>query len=115
MVGYEAWISAIRRDQTTDRAAADVVQWDAKFDLVKVNPLLAWTKKDVWKFILDHDVPYNPLHDQGYPSIGCWPCTQAGRRGRGRARRPLGRLHEEGMRPARHRGAGRQRNLNDER
>jgi phosphoadenosine phosphosulfate reductase len=76
VVGYSAWISAIRRDQTGDRAVADRVQWDAKFSLVKVNPLLAWTKKDVWKFILDNDVPYNPLHDQGYPSIGCWPCTQ---------------------------------------
>ena len=76
VAGYEAWVSAIRRDQTTDRAAADLVQWDPKFNLVKVNPLLAWTKKDVWKFILDHDVPYNPLHDQGYPSIGCWPCTR---------------------------------------
>jgi phosphoadenosine phosphosulfate reductase len=77
LTGYEAWISAIRRDQTADRALADVVQWDAKFGLVKVNPLLGWTKSDVWRFILDHDVPYNPLHDQGYPSIGCWPCTQA--------------------------------------
>ena len=77
VVGYNAWISAIRRDQTNDRAAAGVVQWDAKFNLVKVNPLLAWTKKDVWSFILKHDIPYNPLHDQGYPSIGCWPCTQA--------------------------------------
>jgi len=77
VVGYDAWISAIRRDQTKDRAAADLVQWDAKFSLVKVNPLLAWTKTDVWKFITDHDIPYNPLHDQGYPSIGCWPCTQA--------------------------------------
>jgi len=76
VVGYDAWISAIRRDQTKDRAAADLVQWDPKFNLVKVNPLLAWTKQDVWKFITDHDVPYNPLHDQGYPSIGCWPCTQ---------------------------------------
>ncbi len=76
VVGYEAWISAIRRDQTTDRAAADLIQWDPKFQLVKVNPLLAWTKKDVWKFIVDNEVPYNPLHDQGYPSIGCWPCTR---------------------------------------
>lgn len=73
--GYNAWISAIRRDQTTHRARADIVQWDAKFNLVKVNPLLDWTKKDVWTFILKHDIPYNPLHDQGYPSIGCWPCT----------------------------------------
>jgi phosphoadenosine phosphosulfate reductase len=76
VVGYAAWISAIRRDQTSDRAAADLVQWDAKFNLVKMNPLLAWTKKDVWKFIIDNDIPYNPLHDRGYPSIGCWPCTK---------------------------------------
>jgi phosphoadenosine phosphosulfate reductase len=76
VAGYRAWISAIRADQTQDRAAANVVQWDAKFNLVKVNPLLKWTKKDVWDFITKHDVPYNPLHDQNYPSIGCWPCTQ---------------------------------------
>jgi phosphoadenosine phosphosulfate reductase len=76
VVGYDAWISAIRKDQTQHRAAAGVVQWDAKFSLVKVNPLLNWTRKDVWSFIAKHDVPYNPLHDQGYPSIGCWPCTQ---------------------------------------
>jgi phosphoadenosine phosphosulfate reductase len=75
VVGYEAWISAIRRDQTSHRAAAGVVHWDAKFALVKVNPLLGWTKSDVWRFILDNAIPYNPLHDQGYPSIGCWPCT----------------------------------------
>ena len=75
VVGYQAWISAIRRDQTTDRAAAGVVQWDAKFNLVKVNPLLNWTRKDVWNFVLKHDIPYNPLHDRGYPSIGCQPCT----------------------------------------
>jgi phosphoadenosine phosphosulfate reductase len=76
LVGYNAWISAIRRDQTEDRALASVIQWDAKFDLVKVNPLLTWTKKDVWSFIARYDVPYNPLHDRGYPSIGCWPCTR---------------------------------------
>jgi phosphoadenosine phosphosulfate reductase len=73
---YDAWISAIRRDQTPDRAGAPVVGWDAKFHLVKVNPLVDWTKKDVWTFLMKHDVPYNPLHDQGYPSIGCWPCTR---------------------------------------
>ena len=74
--GYDAWISAIRKDQTQDRAKAAVVQWDAKFSLVKVNPLLGWTKKDVWNFVHRHDVPYNPLHDKNYPSIGCWPCTR---------------------------------------
>ncbi len=72
---YDAWISSIRRDQTKDRAAAKVVQWDAKFNLAKVNPLLNWTFKDVWTFIAKHRIPYNPLHDQNYPSIGCWPCT----------------------------------------
>jgi phosphoadenosine phosphosulfate reductase len=77
VVCFDAWISAIRKDQTQERAAAGVVQWDAKFELVKVNPLLNWTKKDVWAFVAKHDVPYNPLHDQGYPSIGCWPCTRA--------------------------------------
>ena len=73
--GYTAWISAIRRDQTEHRAKAGVVQWDAKFRLVKVNPLLNWTKSDVWRLILTNEIPYNPLHDRGYPSIGCQPCT----------------------------------------
>jgi phosphoadenosine phosphosulfate reductase len=77
LAGYDAWVSAIRRDQTADRALAEVVQWDARFDLVKLNALLNWTRRDVWKFILAHDVPYNPMHDHGYPSIGCWPCTRA--------------------------------------
>jgi phosphoadenosine phosphosulfate reductase len=76
VLGYDAWISAIRRDQTSHRAAAGAVQWDKKFQLVKVNPLLNWTRSDVWRFVLDHKVPYNPLHDHGYPSIGCRPCTQ---------------------------------------
>lgn len=75
--GYNAWVSAIRRDQSPVRSAAPIVGWDAKFGLVKVNPLANWTKRDVWDYILANDVPYNPLHDQGYPSIGCQPCTRA--------------------------------------
>ena len=75
--GYDAWISSIRADQSVHRAKADVVGWDAKFGLVKINPLLNWTYRDVWAFVVANDVPYNPLHDQGYPSIGCWPCTRA--------------------------------------
>lgn len=75
--GYDAWISSIRADQSTHRARADVVGWDAKFQLVKVNPLLRWTRRDVWAYLVAHDVPYNPLHDRGYPSVGCWPCTRA--------------------------------------
>jgi phosphoadenosine phosphosulfate reductase len=76
VAGADAWISAIRADQSALRRAASLVQWDARFALVKVNPLLSWTRKDVWTFIARHDVPYNPLHDAGYASIGCWPCTR---------------------------------------
>ena len=75
--GWHAWASGIRRDQSPDRAQAAIVGWDRKFGLVKVSPLANWTKKEVWKMIVDHDIPYNPLHDQGYASIGCWPCTRA--------------------------------------
>lgn len=75
--GMAAWASAIRRDQSPDRARTPIVGWDKKFKLVKVSPLANWTKKDVWKLITDEDIPYNPLHDQGYTSIGCQPCTRA--------------------------------------
>jgi phosphoadenosine phosphosulfate reductase len=75
--GFHAWASAIRRDQSSDRSVSPIVGWDKKFGLVKVSPLANWTKKDVWKMITDNSIPYNPLHDQGYPSIGCWPCTRA--------------------------------------
>ena len=75
--GFHAWASAIRRDQSPDRAKAPIVGWDKKFGLVKVSPLANWTKQQVWSLITKHDIPYNPLHDQGYTSIGCWPCTRA--------------------------------------
>jgi phosphoadenosine phosphosulfate reductase len=74
--GFHAWISGIRRDQSPDRAKAPIVGWDKKFKLVKISPLANWTKKDVWKLISEKNIPYNPLHDQGYTSIGCWPCTR---------------------------------------
>jgi phosphoadenosine phosphosulfate reductase len=73
--GFDAWITAIRRDQTAHRRTARVVERDARFGLVKINPLAAWTRDEVWDFIREHDIPYNPLHDRGYPSIGCEPCT----------------------------------------
>jgi phosphoadenosine phosphosulfate reductase len=75
--GMHAWASAIRRDQSPDRARAPIVGWDKKFNLVKVSPLANWTKKEVWKLIFDAKIPYNPLHDKGFPSVGCWPCTRA--------------------------------------
>lgn len=72
-----AWITSIRRDQTTARSGARRVEWDTKFNLVKINPIVDWTSKQVWRYIHDHDVPYNALHDQNYPSIGCTHCTRA--------------------------------------
>lgn len=77
LVGYEAWITAIRADQSADRAYSKVIGWDKKFNLVKINPLLRWTRRDVWAFIVANKIPYNPLHDAGYTSIGCFPCTKA--------------------------------------
>jgi phosphoadenosine phosphosulfate reductase len=75
-VNYDAWATGIRRDQGPTRADTPIIKWDKKFGLVKVSPLAAWTKKEVWKRILGEQVPYNPLHDQNYPSIGCQPCTR---------------------------------------
>jgi phosphoadenosine phosphosulfate reductase len=75
--GQHAWASAIRRDQSDDRAKAPIVGWDRKFQLVKVSPLANWSKKDVWSLITSENIPYNPLHDRGYPSIGCQPCTRS--------------------------------------
>ena len=72
-----AWVTSIRRDQTSARSVASRVEWDAKFGLVKVNPIVNWTSKQVWRYIHDHDVPYNELHNQDYPSIGCTHCTRA--------------------------------------
>ncbi len=72
-----AWITSIRRDQTADRAQAGKIQWDAKFGLVKINPLADWSRERVWQYIRDHGTPYNALHDLGYPSIGCTHCTRA--------------------------------------
>ena len=77
VVGKHAWMSGIRRDQSVHRAAAPIVGWDSKFNLVKISPLANSTKSDVWKRITDEGVPYNPLHDQGFPSVGCQPCTRS--------------------------------------
>ena len=75
--GMHCWASAIRRDQSPDRALSPIVGWDKNFHLVKVSPLANWTKTQVWNRILERKIPYNPLHDEGFPSIGCWPCTKA--------------------------------------
>jgi phosphoadenosine phosphosulfate reductase len=76
---YSAWISGIRRDQSSSRAGTELVQWNARHNLLKISPLAYWSERDVWRYIHANQVPYNPLLDQGYSSIGCGPCTrQAG-------------------------------------
>jgi len=76
LAGKRAWVSGIRRDQAASRRETPIVQWDDKFGLVKVSPLARWTEGDVWAYIVKHDVPYNPLHDRDYPSLGCTYCTK---------------------------------------
>jgi phosphoadenosine phosphosulfate reductase len=73
----QAWITSIRRDQTTARAGARKIQWDEKFGLVKINPIADWSSEQVWQYIRQHDVPFNVLHERSYPSIGCTHCTRA--------------------------------------
>ncbi|HUO14602.1 MAG TPA: phosphoadenylyl-sulfate reductase [Verrucomicrobiae bacterium] len=72
-----AWVTSIRRDQTSTRASARRIEWDAKFGLVKINPIVDWNAKQVWRYIHEHGVPYNQLHDQNFPSVGCTHCTRA--------------------------------------
>jgi phosphoadenosine phosphosulfate reductase len=79
--GYAAWITGIRRDQAETRRGSAVVSWDSKYDNVKLAPLATWTEEMVWTYIRAYDLPYNPLHDQNYVSIGCQPCTRAVRPG----------------------------------
>ncbi len=80
----DAWITGIRRDQAPPRAGAPKLERDQRRGIWKLNPLADWSEKDLWRYIFEHDLPYHPLHDQGYASIGCAPCTQpgAGREGR---------------------------------
>jgi phosphoadenosine phosphosulfate reductase len=82
--GVEAWITGIRREQAPTRAQSPKLERDEQRGIWKVNPLAAWSEKDLWRYIHRHDLPYHPLHDQGYASIGCEPCTLpgSGREGR---------------------------------
>ena len=80
----DAWITGIRREQAPTRAAAPKFERDDRRGIWKLNPLADWTEKDVWTYIFKHDLPYNPLHDQGYASIGCAPCTLPGEGREGR-------------------------------
>ncbi len=74
--GLAAWVTGVRRDQAPTRANTRKLEWDAKFGLAKLNPLADWSWSQVWDYIRAHNVPYNPLHDRDYPSIGCTYCTR---------------------------------------
>lgn len=80
--GKTAWVSGLRRDQSEGRAETPIVAWNEKFGVVKLNPLANWTEAQTWDYILKNKIPYNPLLDQGYSSIGCYNCTVAGVQGR---------------------------------
>jgi phosphoadenosine phosphosulfate reductase len=75
--GMEAWICGLRKDQTVTRFYNKAVEWDQQHGLFKLNPLINWTEKQVWNYIKENNIPYNELHDKGFPSIGCQPCTRA--------------------------------------
>lgn len=77
VAGHGAWVTGIRRGQSASRAMASAVEWDAEYGLHKVSPLLKWSEKQIWEYIRRKNLPYNPLHDRGFPSIGCAPCTRA--------------------------------------
>jgi phosphoadenosine phosphosulfate reductase len=76
--GKDAWVTGLRRDQSPTRAETPEIGWDEKHGLYKVAPLASWTEKDVWARIIERDLPYHELHDHGFSSIGCVPCTQPG-------------------------------------
>ncbi len=75
--GLDVWICGLRKDQSITRFYTRTIEWDEGNGLIKINPLIDWTQKDVWNYIKEHNVPYNSLHDKGFPSIGCQPCTRA--------------------------------------
>lgn len=75
--GNDAWFTGLRREQSVTRTEIKIVEWDENNGLIKINPLLEWSEKQVWDFIKLHSIPYNKLHDSGFPSIGCQPCTRA--------------------------------------
>ena len=75
--GCDLWISGLRAEQSVTRHNLELAEWDENFGLIKVSPLRSWTEDMVWDYIRAHSIPYNPLHDKGFPSIGCQPCTRA--------------------------------------
>ncbi len=77
LTGNKVWVTGLRKDQSVNRFYTKLVEWDENYSIYKISPLLNWTDKEVWKYIKENNVPYNALHDQGFTSIGCQPCTRA--------------------------------------
>lgn len=77
VAGYNAWVTGVRHEQSTVRASTQAIELDERNGIHKISPLLAWTSADIWSYVRANRLPYNPMHDSGYPSIGCAPCTRA--------------------------------------
>jgi len=75
LIKYDLWITGIRKKQTQVRKKSNLIEFESRFEVIKINPLINWTHDEVWSYIKEHNLPYNPLHDANYPSIGCKPCT----------------------------------------
>ena len=99
--GKAAWLTGLRRDEAPTRANAPIVGCDVGRGIVKVNPIASWTHDEIDGYVADRGLPQHPLREKGYPSIGCWPCTQAGGGRRRPARRPVGRQRQARVRPPR--------------
>ena len=82
--GVDAWVTGVRREQSPERAGTPTLHWDERHAVWRANPLAHWTEKDVWRYVIDNELPYHPLHDRGYDSIGCTHCTRPGRGRSGR-------------------------------
>lgn len=77
IAGYNAWVTGVRHEQSAARAGTKPIEWDKRYRLQKISPLLQWTREEIWAYVRERKLPYNPMHDQGYASIGCAPCTRA--------------------------------------
>ncbi|PKP33941.1 MAG: phosphoadenylyl-sulfate reductase [Bacteroidetes bacterium HGW-Bacteroidetes-17] len=79
--GMDVWIAGLRKEQSPTRTEMKIVEWDSLNGLIKINPLIDWTEEQIWAYIKEHNIPYNFLHDKGFLSIGCQPCTRAIQKG----------------------------------
>ncbi len=77
MADVDVWITGLRRSQSASRANLRMIEWDWRYQLLKLSPLVKWERPEIWQYIQDHDVPFNALHEQGYPTVGCTHCTRS--------------------------------------